>query len=196
MPNKDLIIKEIIENQDRFIRDFLLCFNEEKAITAEIRNGRAFQSDSPLKKPLYLAVPSRRYKPLKTSNDKRYSYASNAALKLASEIAQRIVSNNEYLLAIKRKDVSHQFAVFKRTGIAYSELTYKSIKSGKTLYLSPIFIAACAAYHNEPITRFITQDYAARKLMPYGVKTLTTLEKSGISKANNLRKVYKIADAL
>jgi hypothetical protein len=148
------------------IGDLLFCIEEETAIIAEIQRGRGFQDDRPLLRTIAKPPCGSRYyfKKLQRTRSQSATYAR--IIQEIDHVCQLAFSNNDYLLALRNITEKQQQTTLRSYGIIYTEKTMKSMKHGKYRTASFMLPASLAAYHCEPLSRFITQDYAALKLKP------------------------------
>jgi hypothetical protein len=120
------------------------------------------------------------------------TYAS--ILKEIDEVISLAYSNNDYLLALRNITEHEQWAKLKSYGIIYTFRTLESMKQGKYKSASFMLPASFAAYHGEPLARFITQDYAALKLKPIFAKIPDKLDIITRRVPSELIRTYNLAE--
>ena len=148
------------------IGDLLFCLEEETAIIAEIQRGRGFQDDRPLLRTIAKPPSGSRYYYKKLQRTRMQSNTYARILKEIDNVISLAYSNNDYLLALRNITEKQQQTTLRSYGIIYTFRTLESMKQGKYKSASFMLPASFAAYHCEPLSRFITQDYSALKLKP------------------------------
>lgn len=176
------------------IPDLLYCLEEETAIIAEIQRGRGFQGDRPALRTIAKVPSSSRYYYKKLQRTRSQSATYARILKEIDEVINLAYSNNAYLLAIRNITEHEQWAKLKSYGIIYTIKTLESMKQGKYKSASFMLPASFAAYHGEPLARFITQDYAALKLKPIFAKLPDKLDLITRRIPSELIRTYNLAE--
>lgn len=176
------------------IPDLLFCLEEETAIIAEIQRGRGFQSDRPPIRTIAKPPTSSRYYFKKLQRNRSQSATYARIIQEIDHVCQLAFSNNDYLLALRNITEKEQQTTLRSFGIIYTEKTIKSMKHGKYRTASFMLPASLAAYHGEPLARFITQDYAALKLKPIFAKLPDKLDLITRRIPSELIRTYNLAE--
>lgn len=178
------------------LQSLLNCLGENAVFETETLAGRAKAVASPSKKLLYKPTFGTRLFFVNERRKLSQTLAATAAMKAATGLAMRAISNNEYLLAYHNISIASQLETLNSDGILLSLKSLQAFKSGKMKHLSTIFLAGLSAYWGEPLDRFLTQDFAAEKLKPIRLTPPKTLRVSGVNNAQSLRVIYRLSDPL
>lgn len=172
----------------------LLYCRSEHAIEADATlDGRAKEVASHPHRPLPRPPISSRYYNQFNLKTKSQSVITGEAIRQSIETSILVASNNDYLLAYHNVTAQAMFDYLVKNGIRISEKSYTALKQGKYHNIGLIIISALALFWGEPLSRFLTQDYAHLKLKPIKSDPPKNINPRGSINANHLRTIYNLS---
>jgi hypothetical protein len=170
-----------------------LCWGEYRIETDATLDGRAKEVASYPHRPHPRPPVGSRYYTQHTLKTRSQSVISGQAIKQAIESSLLVASNNDYLLAYHNITSEAMFSQLSSQGISLSSRSYTALKEGKYANIGLIIISAMALFWGEPISRFMTQDYAHLKLKPIKSDPPKNINPRGSINSNHLRTIYNLS---
>jgi hypothetical protein len=170
-----------------------LCWGEYRIEADATLDRRAKEVASFLHRPLPRPPIGSRYYLQKSLKPRSQSVRTGQAIKQAVETSVLAASNNDYLLAYHNITAEAMFSHLQSEGIAISQNTYNTLREGRYWNIGLVIISALALFWGEPLSRFLTQDYAHLKLKPIKSEPPKNLMPRGSINANHLRTIYNLS---
>jgi len=175
------------------VSSLLHCMSEALIEAHATQDGRAKEVASHLHRPLPRPPTGSRYYQKFNLKTRSQSVITGQAIKQAIETSILVASNNDYLLAYHNVTAQAMFSYLVSKGIRITDKSYHSLKEGKYYNIGLIIISAMALFWGEPLSRFLTQDYAHLKLKPIKSDPPKNINPRGSINSNHLRTIYNLS---